>query len=86
MNPFACLVMKTTASILPTSESWPSQASATVFRGDIVLDLPEGGYRVAAFSPATGLYSPWIEIAGGNDTRVRVPEFSHDIVVRILRR
>jgi len=53
--------------------------------GNISLALPEGSYRVSAFSPATGLYSPAIDITGGPETRLSVPEFSHDLVIRITR-
>ena len=52
-------------------------------QGSIHLSLPAGPFRVAAFSPVTGLYSPWSTISGGPDTRILVPEFSHDIVIRI---
>ena len=53
--------------------------------GDITLALPEGLYRVATFSPVTGLYSPWVHVAGGPETRLLVPDFSHDLVLRIIR-
>lgn len=53
--------------------------------GSITVDLAEGSYRVAAFSPATGLFSPALDVAGGPGTRLLVPEFSHDLVVRIIR-
>jgi hypothetical protein len=54
-------------------------------RGMITVDLPEGSYRVAAFSPVTGLYSPALDVTGGPKTRLLVPEFSHDLVIRINR-
>lgn len=57
--------------------------AGTPISGEIVLDLAETEYRTAVFSPVTGLYSPWVRIAGGNNTRIAVPEFSHDMVVRI---
>jgi hypothetical protein len=31
----------------------------------------------------TGLYSPWVHVAGGPETRLLVPDFSHDLVLRI---
>ena len=52
--------------------------------GDIRLDLPPGPYRFACFSPVTGQYSPWLPMAGGPDTPFTVPEFVHDIAVRIV--
>ncbi len=51
--------------------------------GAIALALPEGLYRATTFSPVTGLYSPWVHVAGGVDTRFLVPDFSHDLVLRI---
>jgi hypothetical protein len=53
--------------------------------GKITLDLPPGEYRVACFDPQTGVYSPWIRMQGGPAAGVEVPEFRHDIVVRIKR-
>ena len=54
-------------------------------RGFITIDLPEGSYRIATFSPVTGLYSPSLCITGAPNTRFGVPEFSHDIVFRIVK-
>lgn len=53
--------------------------------GSIKLDLPAKSYLVSFFSPATGLYSPSLAIEGGGETNVNVPEFVHDIVVRITK-
>jgi hypothetical protein len=53
--------------------------------GEVVLDLPPGEYRMACYSPVTGLYSPWLPLTGGSDLRVGLPVFQHDIVVRIAR-
>ena len=53
--------------------------------GNVVLALPEGSYRVAAYFPVTGLYSPSWPIAGGPGTQLVLPEFAHDIVLRITR-
>ncbi|MHB1456818.1 MAG: cellulase family glycosylhydrolase [Armatimonadota bacterium] len=54
--------------------------------GEVVLDMPVGQYRATCFSPVSGLYSPWIEISGGEAVTVNVPEFIHDIVIRIQRK
>jgi hypothetical protein len=51
--------------------------------GRIALDLPPGKYRAACYSPTTGLYSPSLTLEGAPDTRLALPEFRHDIVVRI---
>jgi len=52
-------------------------------KGRIVLELAQGRYRTAAYSPATGLYSPWTTISGGPNTTISLPVFKHDIVIRI---
>jgi len=54
-------------------------------RGEIVLDLPPGEYLAACYSPETGLYSPAAPLAGGAGTRLGLPEFQHDLVVRIRK-
>ncbi len=54
--------------------------------GEVVCDLPEGDYEAAFYSPVTGLYSPWLPVHGGTNTRLGVPEFTQDIVLRIRRR
>ncbi len=54
-------------------------------QGQIEVVLPEGTYRVSAFSPETGLYSPAIRIAGGRPMVLDVPVFRHDIVLRFRR-
>jgi len=54
-------------------------------RGDLVLDLPEGGYRADCFSPETGLYSPAVPLTGGPGARLHLPEFRQDVAVRIVR-
>jgi hypothetical protein len=54
--------------------------------GELTCDLPEGRYDLAAYSPASGLYSPWCALHGGPGTRLHLPEFREDIVLRLRRR
>jgi hypothetical protein len=54
-------------------------------QGDIAFDLSGGSYKMACFSPATGLYSPWAPVQFGKPIRISVPAFQHDIVIRIAR-
>ncbi|MHC4644944.1 MAG: DUF6298 domain-containing protein [Planctomycetota bacterium] len=54
-------------------------------QGDIVFDLPDGCYQMACFSPVTGLYSPWLSLAGSKTVNIQVPTFQHDIVIRIRK-
>ena len=51
--------------------------------GEIILNLPKGNYEMASFSPVTGLYSPWLTVFGGDSMHIAVPEFQHDIVLRL---
>ncbi|MDQ1256089.1 MAG: hypothetical protein QG656_685 [Candidatus Hydrogenedentes bacterium] len=52
--------------------------------GPLAFTLPEGQFQVAAFSPATGEYSPWWTVAGGA-VRIETPPFEHDLVIRVRR-
>ena len=54
--------------------------------GDIVMDLPEGTYHLSCYSPVTGLYSPALSIQGGQGFHCSLPEFVHDIVIRITKK
>ncbi|NQU11100.1 cellulase family glycosylhydrolase, partial [bacterium] len=51
--------------------------------GDLVLDLPPSSFHVACFAPVTGLWSPAVTLTGGANTRIHLPEFRHDLTVRI---
>ena len=53
--------------------------------GAIRLDLPEGEWLMACYSPVTGQSSPAVGISGGAGTRMELPVFEHDIVVRFSR-
>ena len=53
--------------------------------GEISIDLPSGSYKVACYSPITGMYSPEMTLEGGTDITLGLPEFQHDIVVRVRR-
>jgi hypothetical protein len=51
--------------------------------GKIGFRLPEGGYRVTCFSPATGESSTPTELRGGADVTLPLKPFTHDVVVCI---
>ncbi|MBI3465474.1 MAG: hypothetical protein HY000_20825 [Planctomycetes bacterium] len=56
------------------------------WEGEVCLNLPAGTYRVGLFSPATGLTSPAVQVtAGSQPTRLFLPKFQHDIVIRATR-
>ncbi len=54
-------------------------------QGELVCDLPQGDFDMACYSPVTGQYSPWLALRGGEGTRISLPEFHQDIVVRIRK-
>ncbi len=59
--------------------------AGSTLQGRVVVDLPEGAYLLAAFSPAAGQYSPWRSLAGGAGASFLTPEFEHDLAIRIRR-
>jgi Cellulase (glycosyl hydrolase family 5) len=63
-----------------------SPDAGSTISGIIVVNLPPGDYQVACYDPQTGVYSPSIPLAGGPNATVHLPEFRHDIAVRIRRR
>jgi hypothetical protein len=55
-------------------------------RGQVRLKLPEGHYQAACFDPQTGQYSPAVRVrAGAEGAVLAVPEFVHDLVIRVRR-
>jgi hypothetical protein len=55
-------------------------------RGQLKLRLPAGDYQVACFNPKTGCYSPAILIReDGLGVQLPVPDFVHDLVIRVRR-
>jgi hypothetical protein len=52
-------------------------------RGALTLSLPEGQHSVSCMSPEAGQWSPDITITGGSATTVALPDFRHDILVRV---
>jgi hypothetical protein len=54
--------------------------------GRVYLSLPAGNYQVSQYSPATGEYSPTIDVKGGHRSELVLPTFRQDLVVRAKRR
>ncbi len=54
-------------------------------RGEIGFDLPAGKWTVACYSPMTGMYSPAVEVEGGKEVRLELPEFVGDLAVRVTK-
>ena len=54
--------------------------------GAITLTLPAGDYLASCYDPQTGVYSPAIALAGGLSVTLNLPEFRHDLAVRLHRK
>jgi hypothetical protein len=61
----------------------PAAGEAIV--GSLWVSLPPGTYDVRLYSPATGQYSPAIELKGGAKNPLTLPAFQEDIVIRATR-
>jgi hypothetical protein len=70
---------------LADCREWDEPGLGETIHGEVVCDLPDGDYEVACYSPMAGLYSPWTPLRGGRSTRLLVPQFTHDIVLRIRK-
>ena len=57
----------------------------TPIAGRVGISIPVGEYRVSLYSPASGLYSPILQITGGKIT-LDLPPFEHDLCIRIRHR
>jgi hypothetical protein len=54
--------------------------------GTRLFRLPDGKYVCRFYSPAAGQYSPGVSVSGGGEpVRIELPEFRHDIVLRVTR-
>jgi hypothetical protein len=52
----------------------------------VSLKLPEGNFTGRTYSPVSGTYSAEFPIRGGKDTKVELPAFTQDVVVRVTRK
>lgn len=50
---------------------------------DALVDLPAGEFHVSLYAPQTGLHSPAVAVENGRPARIKLPCFTHDIVLRI---
>lgn len=71
---------------LADSRELKETGAGDLIKGDIVMDLPKGTYRLCCYSPVTGVYSPALTIQGGPDFRCSLPDFEADIVIRITKK
>jgi hypothetical protein len=70
---------------LADCREWGETGLGEPMSGELMLDLPEGNYEIASYSPQSGTYSPWFPCRGGASTRLVLPQFTHDIVLRICQ-
>lgn len=54
-------------------------------QGEVIFALPPGKYKIACYSPVTGLYSPTLTLKGGEEVKFGLLDFEHDIVLRIKK-
>lgn len=74
-----------TARGLPDGDQLERGAGQPI-QGHIGFILPPGEYHLACYDPKTGLYSPAVPIQGGGTAiRLLLPDFVHDLVLRITR-
>ena len=59
------------------------QGSGEAIHGHIVLDLPDNEFSVASYSPENGQYSLPAILMGKRNCQIAMPEFRHDLVLRI---
>ncbi len=52
--------------------------------GELIVSLPDGNWQVAFIHPVTGISTDGPKIKGG-DTQIQLPEFLHDLAIRIRR-
>jgi hypothetical protein len=69
---------------LADCREWDEPGLGDPIDSELILDLPEGDYQIASYSPLSGLYSPWFPYRAGASTRLVLPQFMHDIVLRIF--
>ena len=70
---------------LPDGDQLERGAGQTI-SGHVRLSLPAGTYRTACYDPQTGLYSVAVDLQvdpGG--VRLPLPDFAHDLVIRLTR-
>jgi hypothetical protein len=60
-------------------------AAGKPLSGPLSFRLPAGDYHVSLYSPATGAYSPCLQIQGGQLVSLTLAPFEQDIVVRATR-
>lgn len=69
---------------LPDARELDETGAGTCIRGHVGFELEKGAHRYALYSPVSGMYSPWLPLAGG-DADIALPSFRHDLTVRIVR-
>jgi hypothetical protein len=65
---------------------WDDSGAGNPVSGWLTCDLPEGNYITACYSPTTGQYSPWLLIESSKIRKIKIPQFTHDLVLRIKKR
>lgn len=53
---------------------------------DLDLHVAEGPYLMAAYSPVSGEYSPWLPVSSDGRLKTTTPVFRHDLVIHLVKR
>lgn len=61
------------------------RGAGQLIQGNLSLALPDVPFCVSCFDPKTNARSPILTLHGSADTKIDLPSFTHDIVVRIQR-
>jgi hypothetical protein len=73
------------AAYLADARELTDLGAGEAISGEVSISLPAGTYDLLLYSPVTGEYSPAIRVHGGEQTRVTLPSFTQDIVIRATR-
>ncbi len=69
---------------LADSREVADKTAGEPIHGPMVFRLPEGKFRASVYSPVSGKESPGVMVKGGSEpVSFELPEFRHDIVVRV---
>ena len=72
--------------IADAREQFDAGFSQAIRGGQLTVKLPDEKWIVSCFNPASGGYSPAVPVETGRPAVIDLPDFEHDIVIRLMRR
>jgi hypothetical protein len=76
---------RTYAAYIADAREIGEPGAGSPLTGTLHLDLPRGGYRIALYSPVSGLYAPAIVAPGGQPIALELAPFAHDLALVVNR-